>query len=106
MSQPRVIGAGSATDTTISNTIRALVAYHHVNVSRLALAMGLSRTSFYNRLSGDTAWSAAEVKRAADALGVDVATLYDGLPVNTWAPRGSNPQPTVSGVRHLLAVAA
>jgi hypothetical protein len=98
MSQPRKVSAGSATDQTISNTIRAIVAYHHVNVTRLALATGLSRSGFYNRLSGETSWSAAEVKRAADALNVSVATLYDGLAV-----AGAGFEPATSGLPIALA---
>jgi hypothetical protein len=95
---PRV--ASEDVDATISRTVRAIIAYHHVNVRKLAPAMGLSRTAFYNRLSGHTQWSAAEVKRAADALGVSVATLYDGLSV-----AGAGFEPATSGSRaHLTLV--
>ena len=48
-------------------------------------------------------WTAQEVKRAADALGVSVATLYDGLSV---AGAGFEPATSGSRARHLYAVAS
>ena len=39
----------------------------------------MNKSTYYNRLRGRNGWTAAEVKRAADALGVDVSTLFNGL---------------------------
>lgn len=90
-------------DATISRTVRAIIAYRGpASRARVIAAMGVSRSGFYNRLAGDTQWTAAEVKHAADALGVSVATLFEGM---KWAPSDSNREPTVSRVRRLRAVA-
>ena len=61
----------------------------------------MSRTAYYDRLSGTTKWSAAEVKRAADVLGVEVATLFNGLSV---AGAGFEPATSGSRARDVAAV--
>lgn len=69
-----------AIDARISATVEALRVYKRVTKETVYQAMHVSRTAYYDRLSGVTRWSAADVQRAADALDVSVATLYLGLP--------------------------
>ena len=86
-------------DATISRTVRALVAYRGGNArAQVMAALGINRSAYYNRLAGETARSAADVKRAADALGVSVATLYDGLVA------GAGFEPATSGQRRSRTV--
>lgn len=62
----------------ISRTVKGVLAFTSMPPERFWLAVGLSRSTYYNRINGDTPWSAADVKRAADALGIEVADLYEG----------------------------
>lgn len=41
-------------------------------------AMGLSRSSYYNKLKGASPWTASEVQIMATLLGVSVLDLYEG----------------------------
>lgn len=70
----------STADQTISRTIEALMHYRGVTRADLCRAVNLSSSSYYNRLNGSRAWTAAEVADAARLLGVPVQTLYEGLP--------------------------
>lgn len=73
------------------------MAYRNVSRAELCQATHMSRGSYYNRMNGSRAWSAAEVADAAKALGVPVQTLYDGLPLDGGdgrARRDSNSQPS------------
>jgi hypothetical protein len=80
--------------TTISSTITKVMALLDWDAERFRLAMGLTRSAYYNRAAGDTRWSAAEVKRAADILGVSVQTLYEGLDLSLVLPHlDSNQKP-------------
>ena len=88
-------------DRMINRTVKALLAIREMDPATFMDRAGMARTTYYNRMSLRGEWSAAEVKRAADALGVSVATLYDGLSV---AGRGF--EPLTSGLRARLAVAA
>jgi len=96
-----------AVNPTITRTMEALRTYVGMSVPELQKALGLKPGTYFSRRRGDTAWTAAEVKRAADALGVSVATLYDGLAV---AGAGFEPATSGSPVRRLrksdVAVAA
>jgi hypothetical protein len=66
-------------NATISRTMESLRTYVGMSVPELQRALGLKPGTYFNRKNGSTDWTAVEVKRAADALGVDVATLYNGL---------------------------
>lgn len=90
----------------ISRTVKAILAFTSTPPEAFWHSVGMSRSTYYNRINGETPWSAADVQHAADVLGVAVADLYDGrIPTGlpTWAPRGSNPQPTDFSVQlHLF----
>jgi hypothetical protein len=64
---------------TISETIEKLITLRGMRRSEFWGSIGLTRSAYYARTGGVTRWGVADVKRAADALGVSVATLYDGL---------------------------
>ena len=84
----------SQVNATISRTMESLRTYVGMSVPELQRALGLKPGTYFNRKNGSTDWTAAEVKRAADALGVSVATLYDGLSV-----AGAGFEPATSGLR-------
>ena len=68
-------------NATISRTMESLRTYVGMSVPELQRALGLKPGTYFNRKRGTTDWTAAEVKRAADALGVSVSVLYDGLAI-------------------------
>lgn len=63
----------------ISRTIKALLAYDNRTYEELATAIGLKRSTIYNRMACHNDWTATEVALAADWLRVPVQTLFDGL---------------------------
>lgn len=69
----------------LARTIRARLAYHGRTAAWLALQLDISATSVSHRMSGRIAWTAAELERAADVLGIalgDLApALADGSPL-------------------------
>ena len=79
---------------TINRTIRALLVLRGMTPEQFQARAGLARNTYYNRMKGRGDWTAHEMKRAADALGVSVATLYDGLSV-----AGAGFEPATSGQR-------
>ena len=87
-------------DRMINRTIKALLAVRDMDPETFMARAGMAKSTYYNRMSGRNGWTAAEVKRAADALGVSVATLYDGLSV-----AGAGFEPATSGLRaHVLSI--
>ena len=84
----------------VAAEVRAQAARKRVTGARLAAALDMSAMSMSRRLTGRQPFDVEELAVVADTLGVQVEQL---LP-RQWAPRGSNPQPTVSGVRHLALV--
>ena len=65
----------------------------------VADAVGMERTQLGRKLRGARPWYLSEIVAVARHLGTSVAYLTgetdDPMP-SGWAPRGSNPQPTVS----------
>ena len=88
------IPALDPTTAMINRTIRALQALRDMTPEDFWTRAQISRGTYYNRMKGRGDWTAQEVKRAADALGVSVATLYDGLSV-----AGAGFEPATSGSR-------
>jgi len=94
----------------VAAELRAAAARGRVSTTRLASALQVSPGQMSRKMNGYQPLTVDELAALADALRVPVEQL---LPrqreaisdPNPWAPRGSNPQPTVSGVRHLRAVA-
>jgi hypothetical protein len=82
------------TNAMINRTIRAVMAIRDMDPADLWASAGITKGTYYNRMKGRGDWTAPEVKRAADALGVSVATLYDGLQV-----AGAGFEPATSGSR-------
>jgi len=85
-------------DRMINRTVRALMAIRDMDPPAFMAAADLNKSTYYNRMKLRSGWTAAEVKRAADALGVDVATLFNGLSV-----AGAGFEPATSGSRAQLA---
>jgi len=80
----------------VAAEIRAEAARKRITGARLAEALDVSGASMSRRMNGHSPISIDELAEIAALLDVPLSDL---LP--TWAPRGSNPQPTVYGVRHL-----
>lgn len=83
----------TVTDSTISRTIRGIIAFTRMPTGAFRSAAGLSRSTYYNKINGETPWTADEVAHIANVLGVSILDLYNGrvppdLP--TW-PRTSAP---------------
>jgi hypothetical protein len=97
------LNTGDPLTDTINRTIRALIVLRGMDAEGFRQAAGLARNTYFNRMRGRGDWTAHEVKRAADALGVSVATLYDGLSV---AGAGFEPATSGSRARHLRLVSA
>ena len=88
----------------VAAEVRAHAARRRVTVSTLARKTDVSIASMSRKMNGHQPFSLDELAGVAQALHVPIGDL---LPEpRQWAPRGSNPQPTDSRVRHLLAVAA
>jgi len=69
-------------DDTIRRTIKALVQGKGLRPEEVAEAAGISRTTYFSKMSGKgsaQAFKAGEVALIAQFLGVSVAQLYDGL---------------------------
>lgn len=96
----------------IAGNVRAEVARRRIPQSDIAAALGEIQQWVSRRMSGSVEWRISELVAIAELLGIHPAVLMGGRPPaqpggGEWAPRGSNPEPTVSGVhRRHLAVAA
>lgn len=87
-------GTQSATDRTITRTIKATLVAVDMAPEAFWGRLGISRTTWYNKANGESGWTADEVARAARILGVSVADLYAGrVPAITWGGGDSNPEP-------------
>jgi len=67
------------TSERINRKIRALMAYRSLSAEDFCQSTGMNRSAYYRRMRGDGSWSADELERAAEALGVDVADLFKGI---------------------------
>jgi hypothetical protein len=67
---------------TISRTIEQLRALRGIPAATMRRELGMNRSTWYSRLAGSTRWTVAEVKHAADLVGVDVGVLFSGLDVD------------------------
>jgi transcriptional regulator with XRE-family HTH domain len=65
----------------------------------MAGQLGIDESTMARKLRGNRKWTLDEVLRVAAVLDVPITDL---LP--EWAPRDSDPEPTVSGFRHLALV--
>jgi len=74
----------------INRTIRTLLADRDMDPQTFMARAGLAKGTYYNRMKLRGGWMAAEVQRVADALGVPVGTLYEGLRL---PHRDSNTEP-------------
>lgn len=79
VTEPPVTEDAAIINRTISRTVKALLGYRDMEVAEFCARAGMKEPTYFSRQRG-TEWKAAEVKRAADVLGVDVATLFLGLP--------------------------
>lgn len=55
--------------------VRSAVRRSRVTQSNVALLLGMSPSAFSERMSGTTRWTAVDLQRLADAIGVDVREL-------------------------------
>jgi hypothetical protein len=94
----------------IAGNVRAETARRRMTQTDIAAVLGENQQWISRRMNGAVEWRISELVAIADLLGVHPAVLMGGLPPKgapdggEWAPRGSNPEPTVS--RFHLAVAA
>lgn len=86
-------------DERVGREVHTLMWDRHMTNRTLATRLGLDESTVARKLRGNRKWTLDEVAQVADVLGVSPVDL-----VPWWAPRGSNPQPTVSGVRSLSLV--
>lgn len=66
-------------DAVISATVAALISGRHLRREDVAAAVGMSKTSMYNKLNGAAPWKAAEVSDLARYFQVSIQAMYDGL---------------------------
>lgn len=99
----------------ISRTVKGILAFTSTPPEAFWHAVGMSRSTYYNRINGETPWSAADVAQAAEALGVTVADLYTGnvpLGLPQWDSGNANQatarfpesddQPTLPGLDAMI----
>ncbi|WP_020525895.1 helix-turn-helix domain-containing protein [Catelliglobosispora koreensis] len=60
----------------VAEEIRALMGRRNVSRQTMARALGVSHTTVWRRLSGDTALDLDELERVARVLGVEVTDLF------------------------------
>jgi hypothetical protein len=77
MAQNHALASGRV-DEPISAAVRGLIAQRRLTVPRVALAVGISRTAFYNKLNNASPWEAEEVERLSRYFGVSRDSLFDG----------------------------
>jgi transcriptional regulator with XRE-family HTH domain len=65
-------------ESTAAAVIRTLAASRGVSVPELAQLIGVSRTAFYDRLAGNTAFLFREMVALADYFGVDLNVFRTG----------------------------
>lgn len=66
-------------DAVISATVSALISGRRTKPEAVAAAVGMSKSSMYNKLNGTAPWKAAEVSDLARHFGVTIQALYDGF---------------------------
>lgn len=79
-------------DDTIRRAVRALIAARATTPDAIADAIGMTRSTFYRRVSGRGApFTAGEVQAIADVFEVPVADLFSGLGGVVVPLRGRRP---------------
>jgi hypothetical protein len=81
------------TDTVIGHNVHQLLWERRVEQKTLYNAMGMSRSSLAKKMRGEVAWSAADIRTAADVPGVDPGELFRPPPQRMAA----RPAPVTSG---------
>lgn len=72
--------AAELADDTIRRSVKALIAARAVTPDAVADAIGMTRSTFYRRVSGRGApFTGGEVQAIADVFEVPVADLFSGL---------------------------
>jgi hypothetical protein len=95
MTTGRIHEYASETDATISSTVRALASGRNITPETVALGVGMTRSSIYNRLKGTAPWKASEVVAVAQFFSVRLTDLYDGLS-GRFGPSDPSPAGTES----------
>lgn len=91
----------------VAEEIRALMARRNISRQTMAKAMGVSHTTVWRRLSGDTALDLDELERIADTLGVHLVDLFPRRDTTIYAtPVGAVAQQERVDVRATLRKAA
>lgn len=62
----------------ISGAVLGLIAQRRTTAPRVALTVGIGRTTFFNKLNTAAPWKAHEVDRLARHFGVSRDSLYEG----------------------------
>lgn len=89
--------------SVVAGEIRAWMGRRGVTQTALAETLGLSQSQISKRLRGTIPLDIVELKKIADFLGVDVATLVGGAPTTGPNPPGRPSAPTQPYVAHLAA---
>lgn len=66
----------ATTNDRVAANVRAELAARRISGSRLATAVGVTRSTMYRRLDGTAPWPVDEVEAVADFLGVPVESLF------------------------------
>ena len=91
MSIPQTVGATPiSVDAQLGARVHQLMFLRRLSQTAMAPKMGLTQGNLSRKLRGEVAWYARDIATAARVLGVTPNDLME------WAPRGSNPEPTVS----------
>ena len=72
---PYGVSMSREVDGYIAGNVRAEIARARFEVAELSETIGVSRSSLFRKLSGDTSFSASEIVSIASALGVSPAVL-------------------------------
>ena len=78
MAYSNAVALADRADVRISAAVRGLIAQRGMKREQVALAIGLGRSTFYNRLNNVSAWEADEVERIAGYFGVSRDSLFEG----------------------------
>lgn len=69
-------GDGGSFADDLAKVVWVLMKIRGVSVQQAALAIGVSKASWYNRMRGDSEFTASQMMRLAELLQVEVGDLY------------------------------
>jgi DNA-binding phage protein len=93
MTSPFTFIEAATSDEYIGARIDLIRRAKRLKQSELALAAGLNRVSLNRKINGSQPWSFAEVVRIANALGVSLMDITEGVERLEYTPSDSNREP-------------